>query len=166
MMDIRTALKHQYKAGLESLSDCVRACPDEMWSAGDYPRYTWRIVFHTAFFTHLYLGQDLAAFRPWSRRREGIHEGLWETPEWVEPFELPDGVEAYSKEEMLAYIAYVTEMVDAAVDALDLETEESGFEWYPSTSKMAHQLVNVRHIQGHVGQLTERLLSNGIDIEW
>ena len=165
-MNVKQALKEQYHAGLAMLADCVRLCPEELWVRGQYPRYYWRIAFHAAFFTHLYLGPDLASFRPWPGRREGIYEGLWEHPERVEPYELPESAEMVSQKEMLSYIAYVDSVVDSTVEALDLAASECGFSWYPNTTKLSHQMMNLRHIPGHVGQLSELLMAHAIDIEW
>ena len=49
-------------------------------------------------------------------------------------------------------------MIDDAVDALDLDSTESGFSWY-HMSKLEHQFVNIRHIQHHAGQLIDRVRS-------
>jgi hypothetical protein len=57
-------------------------------------------------------------------------------------------------------------MVDAAVDALDLESGSSGFAWYP-IPKLEHQLVNLRHIQHHTAQLADRLRAFAdIGVSW
>jgi hypothetical protein len=32
--------------------------------------------------------------------------------------------------------------------------------------KLSHQILNLRHLQGHVGQLSELLMARGIDIDW
>jgi|TARA_B100001964_G_C14207214_1_gene588714 hypothetical protein len=42
------------------------------------------------------------------------------------------------------------------VDGLDLNAEDCGFWWYDE-SKFEHQLVNIRHLQHHTGQLADRL---------
>lgn len=165
-MELREALKEQYHAGLAMLAECVEKCPDRMWLEGKHPRAFWRIAFHAAFYTHLYLGQDEAAFRPWPGRREGIHARLWEEPAEVEPYELPEGAEHYRKDELLAYLRYVDALVDPTVDGLDLDRDETGFSWYPKMSKLSHQLMNLRHLQGHVGQLSELLMAGGIDTGW
>jgi hypothetical protein len=165
-MDMRGALKEQFHAGLAMLAECVEKCPDDLWVSGVYPRFYWRIAFHAAFFTQLGLGKDLSAFEPWPGRREGIHEGLWETPEYVEPYELPDGVERYSQVEIGAYIQFVDGLVDRLLDDIDLESESSGFPWYQNMSKVSNVLMNLRHVQGHVGQLSELLMARGIDISW
>src|SRR5687768_14163154 len=134
-MNLRAALKEQYHAGLAMLRQCVEQCPEDMWIAGTHPRTYWRIVFHAAFFTHLYLGQNEAAFQPWPGRREEIHPRLWEEPAYVEPYELPEGVDAYSRQDMVDYISYVDGLIDPTVDALDLDTDDSGFSWYEDISK-------------------------------
>lgn len=148
------------------LLQCVEVCPDELWLAGDHPRSYYRIAFHAAFFTHLGLVQDEAAFVPWPGRREGWHPGMWEDPAYLEPYELPEGAEVYSQKEMAEYIRFIDSIVDTTVDTLDLDTEYSGYRWYENVSKMSHELMTLRHIQGHVGQLSELLMAKGIDIDW
>jgi len=165
-MEIRAALKEQFHAGLTMLRQCVELCPAELWTAGTHPRTYYRIVFHAAFFTHLYLGQDEVAFVPWPGCREGWHPGLWEDPARLEPYELPEDAETYGKNEMIAYIDHVDGLVDPLIDKLDLDTGESGFSWYPNFSKLSHVLLTLRHVQGHVGQLSELLMARNIDIDW
>ena len=165
-MELRQALKEQYHAGLAMLTQCVEKCPEGMWLAGEHPRTFWRITFHTAFGTHVGMGQNEAAFQPWPGRREGIHAGLWEDPAYVEPYELPEGAESYERLEMLDYIRFVDGLVDPTVDQLDLDSDDTGFSWYTDMSKMSHQLMNLRHLQGHVGQLSELLMARGIDTNW
>src|SRR5262249_53380940 len=72
----------------------------------------------------------------------------------------------YTQAQVLEYWRVCDAMVDGAVDALDLESPESGFSWY-SMSKLEHQFVNVRHIQHHAAQLCDRLRSAAdIGIRW
>jgi hypothetical protein len=165
-MKLRQALKEQYHAGLAMLAECVEKCPESMWLEGEHPRTFWRIAFHAAFFTHLYLGQKEEAFQPWPGRREGIHHRLWEEPAYVEPYELPEGAEIYGRSEILDYLRFVDALVEPTVDHLDLDADETGFSWYKNMSKLSHQLMNLRHIQGHVGQLSELLMARGIDTDW
>jgi hypothetical protein len=165
-MEMRQALKEQYHAGLAMLAECVEKCPEGMWLEGEHPRTFWRIAFHAAFFTHLYLGQNEKAFQAWSGRREGIHPGLWDRPAEVEPYELPEGAEVYRKHEILGYIQFIDVLIDPTVDQLNLASDETGFSWYPNMSKLSHQLMNLRHLQGHVGQLSELLMARGIDTDW
>jgi len=165
-MELRHALKEQYHAGLMMLAECVEVCPDSLWIQGKHPRTFWRIAFHAAFFTQLYLGQNEEVFRPWPGRRVEIHHNLWEEPANVEPYELPEGADIYTIYEMLDYIGYINQLVDPIVDTLDLDAVDTGFPWYKGMSKLSHEIMNIRHLQGHVGQLSEILMVHGVDTHW
>jgi hypothetical protein len=79
---------------------------------------------------------------------------------------IPDTARPYTRDEILAYWAVVDGMIDAGVDALDLDAAESGFPWYP-ISKLEHQLVNLRHVQHHAAALSTRLRREaGIAVPW
>ena len=164
-MDIQTALKEQYHAALAMLADCVEQCPDEIWTSGTHPRTVWRIALHAAFFTQLYLGQDLDAFQPWTASPEE-YRVLWTQEQDVEPYELPETIEPLSREDMRAYIAFVDSLIDDTINHLDLEAAETGIPWYKGMSKLSHEIMNLRHTQGHVGQLSELLMAHGIDTRW
>ena len=164
-MTLQEALKEQYHAGIAMLRDCVEKCPDDLWLSGTYPRTFWRIAFHAIYFTQLYLGQTDDAFEPWPGRPQGGAE-LWETPRSVEPYELSEEFVPYTKAQLLDYIAYVDSLLDPTVDALDLEALETGIPWYKNMTKLSHELLNLRHLQGHVGQLSELLMIRGIDTNW
>jgi hypothetical protein len=84
----------------------------------------------------------------------------------VEPYELPEGVTPLTRQEVRDYIAYIQGLIDSTIDQLDLDSDETGFPWYPNMSKLSHELMNLRHIQGHVGQLSELLMMRGIDTDW
>ncbi len=173
-MDIRTAIREQYHAGLAMLAQSVELCPDDLWAVSRptqdeerrIDRAYWRIAFHSVYFTHLYLGQGEVDFQPWPNRRQGEHEGMWRKPWDREPYELPEGVEPQTKEEMLDYIGFVDRLIDPTVDTLDLDREDTGFPWYKDMTKLSHELMNLRHLQGHIGQLCELLLARDIDIDW
>lgn len=138
------------------LRETVEICPEELWKSGEHPRAYWRIAYHATFYTHLYMMQNMESFRKWEKGRDecrSLAEG-------------PEGVEAYSKSDILEYVDLLDSHVDAAVDALDLDSSETGFSWYPNMAKLDHQLMNLRHLQGHVGQLSELLMANGIETTW
>lgn len=176
-MDVRAALKDQYHAGLAMLADCIRQCPPDLWAAPNPPkeeggmeRSFWRIAFHAIYFTHLYLVQEEAAFEAppsdLAVTRRADFEALWHAPWALEPYELPAATEPCPKEEILAYVDHVVSLIDPTVDALDLGREDCGFSWYKQISKLSHELLNLRHLQGHVGQLSELLMLRGIDTRW
>jgi hypothetical protein len=163
---LRSALKSQYHASLAMLREAVERCPDALWLDEGPKNAFWQVAYHTLFFTHLYLQPRVEAFRPWAQHRGGVqHEdGIAGPPDPAST--LPLIPEPYSKEQALAYWSVVDEMVDPAVDALDLASPESGFYWYP-ISKLEHQLVNLRHVQHHLAQLADRLrAAEDIGVRW
>jgi hypothetical protein len=173
-MEIRQALKEQYHGGLAMFAHCIHLCPDELWTAsnvcGDLDRPFWKIAFHNAFFTHLYMGQNLDAFKPPPSSsaiggREDLKK-LWGPPWEFEPFEIDAKVPACTQADMMEYVDYIDGIVNSTIDGLDLDTEDNGIYWYKNMSKLSHELMNLRHLQGHVGQLSELLMLRGIDINW
>lgn len=159
-MEIKSALKGQYKAGLAMLRECIEVCPEDMWSAGEHPRTFWRIAYHTLFYTHLYLMTEEAAFVPWELNQSQARI-LWDDDEeGVPPVET-----TYSQAQMLEYLGMVEADVDDWVELVDLDSDQSGFSWY-SIPKLDHQILNVRHLGVHVGQLSELLMARGIDTGW
>ena len=170
-MELRQALKEQYHAGLAMLAECVEKCPEGMWLEGEHPRTFWRIAWHAAYFTHNYLAPDEETFNgsvaDWPLAvRTALGVSDTQKASDVEPYELPEGVTPLTRREVLDYIAYVCGLINATVDSLDLDSRETGFSWYPNMTKLSHELMNLRHIQGHVGQLSELLMARGIDIAW
>lgn len=170
-MELRQALKEQYHAGLTMLAECVEKCPEGMWLEGEHPRMFWRIAWHAAYFTHNYVAQNEEAFNSsaadWPlavRKALGVSDS--QNAIDVEPFELPEGVTPLTQREVRDYIGHVRGLIDATVGSLDLDGSETGFSWYPNMAKLSHELMNLRHLQGHVGQLSELLMARGIDIDW
>jgi hypothetical protein len=157
-MDVRFALKRQYHAGLEMLRECVEKAPEDVWLSGAHPRNFWRIAYHAAFYTHFYSGQTIEDFQPWEKHREGVTD-LWSDAN-------PPVVEPYTKAEILEYIEHVNSLIDQTVDHLDLDCETTGIPWYKEMGKLEHEILTIRHLQTHVGQLSELLMANGIDGEY
>ncbi|MBI3946259.1 MAG: DinB family protein [Armatimonadetes bacterium] len=161
-METRAALKSQYHAALAMLRQAIERCPDDLWTAGEHPRAFWRIAYHALFYTHLYLQPNHDAFRPWEEHRDDCQ--FLDAVPWP-PHAQPPEVAPYAREQLLAYWRFCDEMIDAGVDRVDLDAPESGFPWY-RMPKLDHQMVNIRHIQQHVGQLAERLIPAGADPDW
>jgi hypothetical protein len=149
---LRQALKSQYHAALAMLRQAVELCPDTLWTSGN-PNPFWQVAYHAAFFTHLYIQPNEAAFRPWEDHREEYQ--FLETLPWP-PHRAPNIGEPYAKSQVLDYVAKCDDMVEAAVDALDLAATDPGFWWY-KVSKLEHQIINIRHIQHHTTHLAARL---------
>jgi hypothetical protein len=160
-MDVAGALTGQYRAGLTMLRDCIVKCPDDLWPAGTHPRAFWRIAYHVLFYTHFYAMPDHETFTPWPGHVNHAIV-LWEDDrlDGIPPVET-----TYSQADVLKYLDWVMESIGGWVDALDLDATESGFPWYP-IPKLDHQIVNVRHLGTHTGQLQELLMARGIDTDW
>jgi hypothetical protein len=109
----------------------------------------WQVAYHTLFYTHFYLQPSEADFVPWEHHRPGYHRLGRE--DGASGPQIPCTVE-----EVRAYGIHCRDLIDAAVDRLDLASPDSGFPWYPM-SKLEHQFVNLRHLQHHTGQLADRL---------
>ena len=169
---LRSAIKAQYHAALAMLRQAIERCPDDLWVSAAYPNRSWRMAYHTIYYTHLYLNPTLENFRPWEHHQtriqhmDGIH-GDSDLEEFLElPHRPPQSGKPYSKAEVLAYWRQCDAMVDRMVDALDLLGAGSGFPW-AKVPKAQHQMMNIRHIQHHAAQLADRLRSiTNIGIDW
>lgn len=162
---LRPSLKRQYRAALAMLRDAIERCPDDVWIDPAPTNAFWQVAYHVLYFTHLYLQPDEAEFRPWSGHQVDVqHEdGIAGPADPASPRPLLP--RPYTKAQVLAYADHVDTCVDG-VDGLDLASATSGFSWYPM-SKLEHQLVNLRHLAHHVGQLADRVRATTDDgVRW
>lgn len=150
-MTVYETLARQYRAALEALADAVRKCPDALWLAPSPNKY-WHIAYHALFFAHLYLQDSQDTFRPWPKHRPN-YQFLGRIP-WP-PHELPQIDSPYTKEEVLEYLDFCRAEVEARTPGIDFDAP-SGFHWLPF-NKLELQIYNIRHIQHHTGQLTDRV---------
>jgi len=159
-------LKSQYHAALAMLRETIERCPDDVWLSEQHKNSFWQVAYHALFFTHVYLQPNEAAFRYWEHSQKDVQNADAFAIESDPNSNLPLLPKPYTKAEVLAYWNFCDQMVDRAVDALDLLSPESGFRWYKE-SKLEHQFINLRHIEHHTAQLADRLRSsNGIAIRW
>ena len=137
------------------LRDAVESCPDHLWDSGKPPRQFWRLAYHTLFFTHLYLEVRADSFQAWSKHRPEVEDAELERLDAA----------PYSKAELLEYFEIVDGRVDPQIEKMDLASPECGIPWY-KMPKLDHQIMNIRHVQEHAGQLRDRLLEAGVDQKW
>jgi hypothetical protein len=168
---LRSALKSQYHASLAMLRQTIDRCPDELWASGEYRNSFWRIAYHALYYTDLYLYPNEYAFRPWQHHQTRIQH-MDDAPEpveepWLElPHQPPRTGKPYTKAQILEYWKLCDDKVDGALDAMDLADPESGFSWY-KLPKAEHQIVSIRHIQHHTGQLSDRVRARAnVGIAW
>lgn len=156
---LKSALVGQYRATLAMLRQQIEVCPNDVWVGGTHPRNFWRIVYHALFYAHLYAMQREEDFVPWTQHREGA------TSLWDDDVPPPVVIEPYSQTELLSYLDHIYENIEPWVDRLDLTTPDPGFYWY-KIPKLDHQILSIRHVNGHVGQLSELLMAHEIDTDW
>ncbi len=163
---LRAILKSQYHASLAMIREAIERCPEELWYSEEPTNSFWQVAYHALFFTHLYLQPTEAAFRPWAQHQAAVQhpDGI---PGPLDPAsDLPLIPSPYSQAQVMDYCGICDEMVDEAVDELDLASDESGFSWYP-VPKLEHQIVNLRHLQHHTAQLADRIRSaTGNGVRW
>lgn len=153
-MDTLSALTQQYRAALKMLRSAVKKCPADLWIAGTPPRTFSRIAYHALFYTHWYMGENSKDFDKWKTDYEGA-AALWQPPCGPE----------FTQTDVLAYLKWLDGEVESKLAKLDLNDPTSGFSWY-KMEKMEFVIMNLRHLQQHVGQLCDRLLERGIDVKW
>jgi hypothetical protein len=152
-MDTTTVIRSQYHAALDMLDEAIRACPEGLWADPSFTNVFWHVAYHALFYTHLYLHESHESFVPWSKGRPE-YEFLGDRLPWP-PHDKPKVGEPYTKAEVLEYMAFCRQQVEAKVPAVDLGAA-SGFAWLPF-GKLELQFYNIRHLQHHTGQLSERL---------
>ena len=163
---VQAILKSQYHASLAMLRDTIEQCPEALWLDRTHQNACWQIAYHVLFYTHLYLHDDEASFRPWAQHQRNVQypSGLPGRPDVDKS--LPPFPDPYSKAQVLELWQICDDLVNSAVDAVDLNRGDCGFWWY-KMSKLEHQFVNIRHIQHHTAQLMDRLrASAGVGIRW
>ncbi|MBD3297498.1 MAG: hypothetical protein GF341_02505 [candidate division Zixibacteria bacterium] len=166
------ALKSQFHSSLAMLKQAIEDCPEDLWVSKEYLNPYWRIVYHTLYFTHLYIQPSVHEFTPWEHHQTSIQDmdDVPSPPDILELTELPHRPpqtgEPYTKLQMLEYWAVCDGMIDETVDRLELTAPESGFSWY-RVSLFEHKLVALRHIHHHLGQLMDRVRNHAdIGIRW
>ena len=134
----------QLEAALCMLSECIEKCPLEHWE-GKIANDSFRqIVYHTLFFTDLYLSPNETGFQLRDIHARGGDERTSRDPSI-----------GLSRDESLSYVALCRRK---AIEVLGSESDEllgrvSGFSWL-QMSRGEALLYNLRHIQHHVGQLS------------
>jgi hypothetical protein len=136
-MHTKQILQSQYFAALAMLKQAILKCPPAVWDAQQDKDRFWFKAYHTLFYAHKYLQINPGDFVHWKKHRH------------------PDGEKPMAKEEILEYMAFVEGQVAEKIPITDLEAG-AGF-LGNRLSKLELQIINIRHIQEHTGELYERL---------
>lgn len=133
----------QFGASIDALKKAVEMCPDALWQQEKF----WYLTYHTLFWLDCYLSETPEGFAP------------------LEPFTLgemdPSGVmpeRAYTKDEMLDYLAHCRSKCEDVVSAINDEHAASpnGFD-NPRLTVGEFHLHNMRHVQHGAAQLNLQL---------
>jgi hypothetical protein len=152
-MDSHTLVRSQYHATLDMIEEAIQACPEALWTDSSFKNLFWYVAYDALHYTHLYLSDSLETFVQWNpSHQDGAYQ---EDPLPADPDQQPNNAKPYTKDEILEFVAFCRQWVDDQVPALDLEAP-SGFHWLPM-NKLELQFYNIRHLQHHTGQLSERL---------
>lgn len=152
----RDAIGSQLGAALTTLEHVVEACPDDYWSDGSKQPALGRVVYHAAFYVHLYLSESEAKFSP----RSIDVEGLYDIGGRVEPIPTRDQLRDYLKW-LRGHAADRIEKTDEATLAAP-----SPFPWLPMS--LAESIVcATRHVQHHAAEAAQRVKTEtGAPIKW
>jgi hypothetical protein len=164
MLDLFKQLTtHQYTASLCTLGMCVDRCPEEIWQA-KVARFPFsQTVFHTLFYTDLYLSESIDA-----QRLQPYHV---EHAEWFADYEQLENREPTTLYERTDIQRYLLHCRRRAEEVMTTESAESlaaiaGFSWRQIPRAELH-VYNIRHIQHHAAQLILKLrLEAGLHFPW
>ena len=136
------------------LKEAIIACPDSLWNAPEDHNKFWHVVYHTLYFTHLYVADSTESFVPWRHDRARYEE-----------FDGPPDDAPYDKATLLEYVAFCQRHLPERLPLLDLWAREGHEDRTLLT--LERQINSIRHLMQHVGELLERLGSRtGAEIEW
>ena len=160
---IRQLLLSQFEAALCTLSACIDRCPDALWDRPVSSLAFCQVIFHTLFFTDVYLGAS-----PQSLKTQPFHlENADFFADYEEMADRPP-VRLYNKASLRKYLDHCRGKAAAVVaaEAAELLQGPSGFERRKCSRAELH-VYNIRHIQHHAAMLSLKLrLEAGIDIPW
>jgi arylsulfatase A-like enzyme len=155
--DMKKAIISQLLSSLAMLQEAINNCPDNLWDHQGHENKYWHIVYHTLFFTHLYLSPSENKFKHWENARDE-YQFMGPVP-WP-PHYTPKIEHSYTKLDLMEYLEKIKGDAPNQITQDDLNAN-SGFDWLPF-SRLELYLHMIRHVQHHIGQLIERLRDSGV----
>ncbi len=145
----KTLIAHQFEAALCTLNACVDRCADTAWNSRVANYKFCQVVFHTLFYTDLYLGQDEE-----SLPRQSFHLNNGPFFGDYEEFEDRAPVRLYDKASIRIYLEHWRNKASAVIAAETAATlsARSGFKSRDFSRAELH-VQNIRHIQHHTAQI-------------
>jgi len=156
-------LAHQFEATLCTLNTCIDRAPEATWNSRVANYKYCQVVFHTLFFTDLYLGQNVEALRQQQFHRDNGHF-------FRDYEELEDHapVLLYDRSSIKTYMQHCRTKASEVIagETAEALSARSGFEWLALSRGELH-VYSIRHIQHHSAQLILRLrLDANLDFPW
>lgn len=148
-MNLHEVITSQYNASLEMFENSLSSCPESLWQDASYENRFWHIAFHTMFWTHMYLNDTEHSFEKWEKHIEDYQWLNFRSNNYAEEEVI------YSKEEVLNYLSFCRAQLSGHLPTLNFENA-GGFSWI-RVNKLELHIYNIRHIQHHTSQLTDRL---------
>jgi hypothetical protein len=153
----KSILISQYRAGLETLRECVTKYDSALWTnATDHAHSASDVCYHIVSSTNFYMSPSWDSHRRWEGERDEM--GVFgDTP--VEASLL------LSQERMIEFIDVVLARMPQCVEECDLG-ERCFPDWY-EMSVLEFHLNALRHLQHHTAQLLERHRTiRELDVDW
>jgi hypothetical protein len=159
----KSLTKSQFLAALKTLNQSIENCNDEIWVAEHIDTTVNQVVFHTLFFTDLYLNQGTDGFK-----KQQFHLDRPDFFQDYEEYKDRSQTNFYAKSKCVEYIEFCIQKMHFMIDSETQATlsGESGFYWLKFTRAELH-IYNTRHIQHHAAQLGLRnQLLDGEPLKW
>jgi hypothetical protein len=155
---LKSSVWQQFGAAIDTLDSAINLCPDHLWMAAlwkdtEDERYGqfWFIVYHTLFWTDLYL--------------TGSSDGFLPPPPFIRG-KLPEI--PYTKEQLCTYLDHCRRKCQTTIESLTDEraNQTCTFNWVEA-SFLEMQLYSMRHVQEHSAQLNLMLGQHDISVnDW
>jgi hypothetical protein len=151
MAYFREVTARQFAAAIEMLEAAIGACPEDLWDDRTGGPPFWHLSYHTLFYLDFYLEDSPETFRPASFHLE-LSNFLGAVP--FPPFRVETPATAFSREQLLEYLAHGRERCSRKIAGLEEESarRRCGFPWL-DLSAGELMLYNLRHVQHHAAQL-------------
>jgi hypothetical protein len=160
-METTEIIHSQYNATLGMMRQVIEKCPEALWDTPPDQNQFWHIAYHALFYTHLYLQPEARDFSTWIKHQadsELLGRKAWAPEEEIAP------CRPYTKAELFEYLEFCLSQVAFQMQNFNVDAP-SGFPWLP-LGKLELQFYSIRHLQQHIGELSERLGKAGINVDW
>lgn len=159
----KEAISGQFEADFCTLDGAIERCPETDWDARIVDLTFNQAVFHTLFFTDVYLSRDLASLRGQAFHRENA--AVLGDYEELEPRRQQA---SYTRAFLRRYVEHGRDKARATLHGEDVSELERrpGFDWLDISRAEVH-IRNIRHLQHHAAQLSLWLKMRGDEgVEW